>query len=88
MPYLSGHVEVEQLSAAEEGFNYPAVSEGSGERNNGDASVCVGSTDECASDSQVSLTSDATPIPEEIAPAFGLLQTDAASINEMASQFM
>ena len=85
MPYLSGHVEVKQLSAAEEESNYPAVSEGSGERNNGDASICVGSTDECTSDSQVSLTSDATLIPKEIAPAIRLLQTDAASINKMAS---
>jgi hypothetical protein len=86
VPYSSGHVEVEQLSEseAEEEFNYPVVSEGSGERNDGDASVSsVGSTDEHACDSQVSLTSGATLIPEEIAPAFGLLRTDAASINEM-----
>lgn len=73
MPYSSGHVEVKQLSVAEEEFNYPAVSKGSGERNDGDASICVGSTDEHACNSQVSLTSDATLIPEEIAPAFGLL---------------
>jgi hypothetical protein len=75
------------LSAAREEFNYPAVSEGSGERNNGDASVYVGSTDEHACD-YLSLTSGATPIPEEITPASGLLRNDAASVNEMASQFM
>jgi hypothetical protein len=87
MPYSSGHVEVEQLSAAREEFNYTAVSEGSGERNNGDASVSVGSADEHACD-YLSLTSSATPIPKEIAPASELLRNDAASINKMASQFM
>jgi hypothetical protein len=46
MPYSSGHVEVKKLSAAREEFNYLAVSEGSGERSNGDASVYVGSTNE------------------------------------------
>jgi hypothetical protein len=65
MPYSSGHVEVKQLSVAREEFNYPVVSEGSGERNNGDASDYVGSTDEHACD-YLSLTSGATPIPEEI----------------------
>ena len=86
MPYSSGHVEVKQLSAAREEFNYPVVSQGSGERNNGDASIYMGSTDEHTCD-YLSLTSGATPIPK-ITPASGLLRNDAASINEMASQFM
>jgi hypothetical protein len=67
MPYSSGHFEVKRLSAVREEFNYPAVSEGSGKRNNGNASDYVGSTNECACD-YLSLTSGATPIPKEITP--------------------
>jgi hypothetical protein len=71
MPYSSGHVEVEQLSAAREEFNYPAVSEGSSKRNNGDASDYVGSTNEHTCGNYLSLTSGATLIPKEIAPCQG-----------------
>jgi hypothetical protein len=85
MPYTSSRLdlEVEQLSATtptRDGYNYPTVSEGGGERNKGNANVYVGSANDQASDSHVSLTSGATgtsTIPEEIPPL----------INEMVSQF-
>lgn len=70
MPYASGHVEPEQLPTRTEESYHPTVSEGSGERNNGSANIYV---DSAAHDSPISLTSGATPIPEEIAPAFGVL---------------
>ena len=86
MPYPSGHVELEQLSAMKEDFNYPTVSEGGGERHNNNANVYVDSADDHACDSHISLTSGATPIPEEIARASRVLQTDTALMN-MVSQF-
>lgn len=82
MPYTSGHVEPEQLPTRTEESYYLTDSEGSGERNNGGANVYV---DSAARDSPVSLTSGATPIPKEIAPAFGVLRTDTSFVN-MVSQ--
>jgi len=88
MPHPSSHVEVEQLSAMREEFNYPTASEGGGERNNNDANVYVDSAGDraCEPDVTVSLTSGATPIPEEITPASRVLQTETTLMN-MVSQF-
>jgi len=58
-------------------FNYPTVSQSGGERNKGNSNIYVGNTDDHASNSHVSLTSDATPIHEEIPPL----------IDEMVGQF-
>lgn len=61
-----------------EEYNYPTVSEGSGKRNNDDANIYVDS-DACDSH-RLDIS-----IPEEIAPAFGVLRTDTAFMN-MVSQ--
>lgn len=84
MPDTSGHVEVEQFSATREDFSNLTVGEGGGEGNKGDANVYVDSADDHRFNSQVRLTG-ATPIPEEILPAPGVLENDTALLNKMVS---